>query len=69
MYPAALTGLGILGNCYILGGELKDIKAEMKEGFEKVDKRFEKLEVRQTEGERRALSLVKEMLKNCATKK
>jgi len=82
MYPAVLMGLGILGNYYVLGGEIKDVKAEikdvkaeikdvkveMKEGFTKVDKRVEKLEVRQTEGERQ-VSLVKEMFKNCATKK
>ena len=45
------------------------MSAEMTAKFEKVDKRFEKLEARQLETERRALSVVHEMLKNCSIKK
>jgi len=54
-------GLGVLGNYYMLGGE-------MKEGFDKIDKRFENLEFRERERDRQ-LHLVKDMFVKCASKK
>lgn len=61
--------LGVVGNYYVLGADIKDVRAKMTAGFEKVDKRFEKLEARQTETQRQALSVVHGMLKNCSAKK
>ena len=29
MYPAALTAFGLIGNAYILGGQIKDVKEDL----------------------------------------
>ena len=64
-FAAVLTGVEVIANRHILGA----VRVEMMTGFEKVNKRFEKLEDRQTETERQALTVYREMIKNCFTKK
>lgn len=75
MYPATLIGLGIVGNYFVFGSERHDVKTQLKDGservdksLERVDKRLENLEKRQLEMDRQAL-VVAEALQNCSTKK
>lgn len=51
-----------------MAAEIKDAKVEMAAGFNKVDKRFERLEAREKERERQYLALMV-LFKNCASKK
>jgi len=76
VYPAALTAFGLVGNAYILGNQIKDVKddlggqiQEMRGDMKDVKRGVEGLTARQTEMELHDMSVAEKLLKDCSKKK
>lgn len=76
MYSAALTAFGLIGNAYILGGQIKDVKDdlgdqihEMKEDMKEMNDDVRGLIRRQTELEIHDMARVEKLVMDCGKKK
>lgn len=65
MYPAALTAFGLIGNTYILGGQIKDVKNNLHE----VKADIKDLIRRQTELGLHNMAQVEKLLMDCGKNK
>ena len=75
VYPA-LTALGIVGNTYFLGNQIKDVKddlgnqiKELEDDVKEVKHDIKRLTARQTEMERHDMSVAEKLLKDCGKKR
>ena len=76
MYPAALTAFGLVGNAYILGGQIKDVKDdlggqihEMKGNMKEIKDDIKGLIRRQTELEVQDMARVEKLVMDCGKNK
>lgn len=79
IYPATLTLIGLIGNAYILGGQVKEVKDDLqgmksdlqwvKSGLQGVKSDVEALLARQTDIGRRDMSIAEKILRDRGKKK
>lgn len=76
VYPAALTAFGLVGNAYILGGLIKDLKddlggqfKEMKGDIKEIKHDIRGLIRRQTEREIHNMARVQRLVMDCGNNK
>ena len=76
MYPAALAAFGLVGNAYILGGQITDVGnrlgdqiKEIKGDLKEVKHEVKSLTARQTEMELHDMSVAEKLLKDCSKKR
>lgn len=76
MYPAALTAFGLIGNAYILGNQIKDVRddlggqiKEMRGDLKEVKHDIKSLTARQTAMELHDMSIAEKLLKDCGKNK
>lgn len=65
MYPAALTAFGLVGNAYILGNQIKDVRDDLGGQIKEVKHDIKRLTDRQTEMELHDMSVAEKLLKDC----
>ena len=72
IYPAALTALGMIGNAYILGGQIKGVKddlgvqmGETKGDHRETEHDMKSLTARQTEMKIRDMAVIEKSFKSC----
>ena len=58
-----------MANAHILGGQIKEVKDETKDGFRKVEENFKELKARQTMLEHHDMAIAERIFKDCAQKK
>lgn len=76
VYPAALTMFGLIGNAYILGGQIKDVKddlggqiKDMKGDMKDMKNDIRGLIRRQQELENHDMARVQKLVMDCGKKK
>ena len=65
VYPLAWTALGIIGNAYIVGGQLKDLKDDLSGQMKEIKGDFNEVV---TAVELREMSFAEKLLKGCGKK-
>ena len=72
MYPATLLGIGLVGNYYIVDGQVREVKYDLKQLSRKVDgvvKGMADLVLRRDQQDLADMSLAAEIFKDCAEKR
>ena len=73
VYPAALMMLGLVGNAYILGGQIKDVRDDLRDDIggriQEVKLEVKSLSARQAMTEMHAMALAEKLLMDCGKRK
>ena len=73
MYPAALTALGLVGHAYILGGQIEDVRDDLRDDLggriQEVKLEIKSLSARQAMTETHAMASAEKVLMDCGKKK